>query len=99
MKWEITFTLPSLQVLSASVRPKPGFGIGNRNQDQVSVSVSGPELFLPKPKLSFFLLTSDRNRLKPENAEKLLFLRENLPKIQFRYDLKDKEQPQDDTNI
>ena len=35
-----------------SVRPKPGFGIGNRNQDQVSVSVSGPELFLPKPKLS-----------------------------------------------
>ena len=34
-----------------SVRPKPGFGIGNRNQDQVSVSVSGPELFLPKPKL------------------------------------------------
>ena len=35
-----------------SVQPKPGFGIGNRNQDQVSVSVSGPELFLPKPKLS-----------------------------------------------
>ena len=34
-----------------SARPKPGFGIGNRNQDQVSVSVSGPELFLPKPKL------------------------------------------------
>ena len=42
---------------------------------------------------------SDRNRLKPENAEKLLFLHENLPKIQFHYDLKDKEQPQDDTNI
>ena len=35
-----------------SVRPKPEFSIGNRNQDQVSVSVSGPELFLPKPKLS-----------------------------------------------
>ena len=34
-----------------SVQPKLGFGIGNRNQDQVSVSVSGPELFLPKPKL------------------------------------------------
>ena len=36
----------------SSVQPKPCFGIGNRNQDQVSVSVSGPELFLPKPKLS-----------------------------------------------
>ena len=36
---------------TSSVQPKPGFGIGNRNQDQVSVSVSGPELFLPKPKL------------------------------------------------
>ena len=35
-----------------SVRLKPGFGIGNRNQDQVSVSVSGPELFMPKPKIS-----------------------------------------------
>ena len=39
-------------VVYNSVRPKPGFGIGNRNHDQVSVSVSGPELFLPKPKLS-----------------------------------------------
>ena len=38
--------------MCSSVRPKLGFGIGNRNQDQVSVSVSGPELFLPKPKLS-----------------------------------------------
>ena len=38
--------------LYSSVRSKPGFGIGNRNQDQVSVLVSGPELFLPKPKLS-----------------------------------------------
>ena len=37
--------------VGSSVRPKPGFGIDNRNQDQVSVSVSGPELFLPKPKL------------------------------------------------
>ena len=36
----------------SSVQPKPCIGIGNRNQDQVSVSVSGPELFLPKPKLS-----------------------------------------------
>ena len=35
-----------------SVWLKPGFGIGNWNQDQVSVSVYGPELFLPKPKLS-----------------------------------------------
>ena len=35
-----------------SVRPKPGLGIGNQNQDQVLVSVLGPELFLPKPKLS-----------------------------------------------
>ena len=41
-----------MYILCISVRPKPGFGIGNRNQDQVSVSVSGPELFLPKPKLS-----------------------------------------------
>ena len=50
------YILGSLCVVHAfpfySVRPKPGFGIGNRNQDQVSVSVSGPELFLPKPKLS-----------------------------------------------
>ena len=44
---------PNLFLVPAhSVRLKPGFGIGNRNQDQVSVSVSGPELFLPKPKLS-----------------------------------------------
>ena len=41
-----------LLILHISARPKPGFGIGNQNQDQVSVSVSGPELFLPKPKLS-----------------------------------------------
>ena len=40
------------KMVAHSVRPKPCFGIGNRNQDQVSVSVSGPELFLPKPKLS-----------------------------------------------
>ena len=39
-------------LVTGSVQPKLGFGIGNRNQDQVSVSVSGPELFLPKPKLS-----------------------------------------------
>ena len=50
-----TWKSSKYQVISRqeiSVRPKPGFGIGNRNQDQVSVSVSGPELFLPKPKLS-----------------------------------------------
>ena len=41
-----------IKCIRTSVRPKPGFGIGNRNQDQVSVSVSGPELFLPRPKLS-----------------------------------------------
>ena len=46
-----------------SVRPKPGFGIGNRNQDQVSVSVSGPELFLPKPKLSP-ILKSTKNSVQ-----------------------------------
>ena len=42
-----------LLILHISARPKPGFGIGNRNQDQVLVS--GPELFLPKPKLSHIL--------------------------------------------
>ena len=48
------------------------------------------------------ILTNDRIRLKPKTAEILLFLRENMPKIQFSYDLKNKEQPldsQDDTNI
>ena len=47
------------------------------------------------------ILTNDRNRLKPKTAEILLFLRENMPKIQFSYDLKNKEQPldsQDDTD-
>ena len=43
----------TMVMVCTSVRPKPGFGIGNRNQDQVSVL--GPELFLPKPKLSFIL--------------------------------------------
>ena len=46
--------------------------------------------------------TNDRNRLKPKTAEILSFLRENMPKIQFSYDLKDREQPldsQDDTDI
>ena len=65
--------------MESSVRPKPGFGISNRNQEQVSVSVLGPELFLPKHKLSRI-----------------------LPKIQFSYDLKNKEQhldSQDDTDI
>ena len=47
-----TRLLGSLEYVHRSVQPKPGFGIGNRNQDQGSVSVSGPELFLPKPKLS-----------------------------------------------
>ena len=59
----------------------------------------GQNFFCRNLNFPFFLLTSDRNRLKPENAEKSLFLRENLPKIQFHYDLKDKEQPQYDTNI
>ena len=48
------------------------------------------------------ILTNDRIRLKPKTAEIFIFLRENMPKIQFSYDLKNKEQPldsQDDTNI
>ena len=48
------------------------------------------------------ILTNDRNRLKPKTAEILLFLHENMPKIQFSYDLKNKEQrldSQDDTDI
>ena len=57
------FLLTSSTALSNSVRPKPGFGIGNRNQDQVSVSVSGPELFLPKPKLSS-ILKSTKNSVQ-----------------------------------
>ena len=53
--------------MHTSVRPKPGFGIGNRNQDQVSVSVSGPELFLPKPKLSPILKSTKNSvQLQPE---------------------------------
>ena len=35
------------------------------------------------------IVTNERNQLKPENAEKLLFLRENLPKVNFRYTLED----------
>ena len=31
------------------------------------------------------IVTAERNRLKPENAEKLLFLRENLPILKFQY--------------
>ena len=46
------FDLHCVAYVQASVQPKPGSCIGNQNQDQVSVSVSGPELFLPKPKLS-----------------------------------------------
>ena len=41
------------------------------------------------------ILTNDRIRLKPKSAEILLFLRKNMQKIQFRYDLKNKEQPLD----
>ena len=53
-----------------SVRPKPGFGIDNRNQDQVSVSVSGPELFLPKPKLSPILKSTKNSvQLWPERLK------------------------------
>ena len=61
-----------------------------------STTVSVERLFSTAGDIS----TNDRNRLKPENAGKLLFLLENLPKIQFRYDMKVKEQPldnQDDT--
>ena len=53
-----------------SVRPKPGFGIGNRNQDQVSVSVSGPELFLPKPKLSPILKIYQKNHFSYDLKDK-----------------------------
>ena len=48
------------------------------------------------------ILTNDRNRLKPKTAEILLILRKNMPKLQFSYDLKNKEQPlnsQDDTDV
>ena len=31
------------------------------------------------------VVTKERNRLNPENAEKLLFCRENLPRLNFRY--------------
>ena len=30
------------------------------------------------------ILSDERNRLLPANAEKLLFLRENIPKIKFQ---------------
>ena len=48
------------------------------------------------------ILNIDRKRLKPKTTEILLFLHENMPKIQFSYDLKNKEQSldtQDDTDI
>ena len=31
------------------------------------------------------ILTPERNRLSPETAEKMLFLRENLPIVDFQY--------------
>ena len=31
------------------------------------------------------ILTNERNRLLPANLEKLLFLRENLPNVNFKY--------------
>ena len=31
------------------------------------------------------VLTDERNRLKPENASKILFLKENLPNVNFQY--------------
>ena len=48
------------------------------------------------------ILTDDRNRLKTKTTEILLFLCENMPKIEFSYDLENKKQPldsQDDTDI
>ena len=32
------------------------------------------------------IVTDERNRLKPENASKILLTRESLPIINFRYD-------------
>ena len=31
------------------------------------------------------ILTNDRNRLNPENAEKILFCKENMPHVNFKY--------------
>ena len=31
------------------------------------------------------IASDKRNRLNPENAEKILFLRENLPRVNFEY--------------
>ena len=31
------------------------------------------------------IASDKRNRLNPENAEKILFLRENLPRVHFEY--------------
>ena len=31
------------------------------------------------------IASDKRNRLSPENAEKFLFLRENLPRVNFEY--------------
>ena len=38
-----------------------------------------------QPNVRFALLRDERNRLKPENAAMMLFLRENLPLINFDY--------------
>ena len=31
------------------------------------------------------ILSNERNKLKPENASKILFLKENLPIVKFQY--------------
>ena len=31
------------------------------------------------------ILTNERNRMLPQNAAKILFLRENLPNVNFKY--------------
>ena len=64
-----------------SVRPKPGFGIGNQNQDQVSVSVSGPELFLPKPKLSSIFFSLDIFDLEITLVQSNQFVLSQLPDL------------------
>ena len=53
-----------------------GFGFGQWNQTETQ-----PKLF----STAGDVLTNERNRLKPENASKILFLKENLPIVNFQY--------------